>query len=83
MNEDDRDRAEALMVAVLGHVKDFYEVNEPCRDNILVVLNALGCAVATVLVGTNMDPQMVSFFEETVRQQANLQLAADECSGHA
>lgn len=72
--ELDRGRTEDVLHALLTVVKDHYLAGGgPDQQNVFEVLNALGCATATVIAGTHPDgiEDCRKFFADALDQQLN------------
>jgi hypothetical protein len=64
----DRDRIEALSVAMLEHIRENYRIGPISRDRVYEALNALAFCVATVLQGTDSD-EARQFFDKALKIQ--------------
>ncbi len=62
----DRERVEALSLALFAPVRQELQAPVPDRDNVFVVLNALAFVVGTVLAGT--DARAMEFFNDVVAE---------------
>jgi hypothetical protein len=66
----DRDRIEALSVALLEHIRANYKAGPISRDRVYEALNALAFCVATVLQGADgANSEAYDFFNRALAMQ--------------
>jgi hypothetical protein len=79
--EVDRNRVEALAVKLLIAIRDELAVPPMSRENVLVALNALAFAVATIITGTGTHREAHGFFDQAVRENIeNIERSLDSDS---
>jgi hypothetical protein len=64
--EIDRTRVEALATDLFVAVRPILATPPASRENVLIVLNAIAFVAATVIAGTDADPEVVDFFATAV-----------------